>query len=229
MDTRMHIQMKQASPLHSSYTPLRNTLLRRSSVKQTESLAETNQLGPLSGQASASTYLLSTDTETSNMRGSRFNYNFTRVPVYFDSEKHMSDSSRPNTNSTRQSLDILSPNSDEPDPDSAYIDQTGAATPVVPDAGSVAPPISAAITTVVPTNLRQILTDWVPGPSRYGFQLKFQCGSSSGSVADLQAQAPNLVIFLSSMMQEIHIGTPLLQSEQMITLLCLLILGHYQQ
>ena len=37
------------------------------------------------------------------------------------------------------------------------------------------------------------MTNWVPGPNRYGFQLKFQCSSSSGSVADLQAQAPNLI------------------------------------
>jgi hypothetical protein len=43
----------------------------------------------------------------------------------------------------------------------------------------------------VPTNLKQIVTSWTPSASQYGFQLQFECASSSGSVADLQAQ-PNL-------------------------------------
>jgi hypothetical protein len=41
--------------------------------------------------------------------------------------------------------------------------------------------------------LIQILTSWAPGAARYGFQLKFRCRSTSGRVADLQAQAPNLI------------------------------------
>jgi hypothetical protein len=45
----------------------------------------------------------------------------------------------------------------------------------------------------VPINLKQVLTPWKGGADKYGFQVKFQCSSSSGSVADLQAQAPNLV------------------------------------
>jgi Domain of unknown function (DUF4157) len=63
-----------------------------------------------------------------------------------------------------------------------------------PDAGQAqggAQPALAAA--AVPVNLEQILTGWVGGKDKYGFQLKFRCGSSSGSVADLQAQAPNLV------------------------------------
>jgi hypothetical protein len=57
------------------------------------------------------------------------------------------------------------------------------------DAGTAAPAAPAA----VPVNLRQIVTPWAGGANKYGFQVKFQCSSSSGSVADLQAQAPNLV------------------------------------
>lgn len=44
-----------------------------------------------------------------------------------------------------------------------------------------------------PTQLYQILTNWTPGPNRYGFQLKFRCRSTSGNVRDLQSQAPNLI------------------------------------
>jgi hypothetical protein len=54
------------------------------------------------------------------------------------------------------------------------------------------PAAPAAPALAVPTNFQQILTGWAPGPTRYGFQLKFRCSSSSGSVADLQAQAPTL-------------------------------------
>jgi hypothetical protein len=67
-----------------------------------------------------------------------------------------------------------------------YLDQV----PAAPPAPAV-PAAPAALAT--PTDLQQILTSWVPGPSRYGFQLKFQCRSSSGDVRDLQSQAPNLI------------------------------------
>lgn len=66
-----------------------------------------------------------------------------------------------------------------------------------PDGGAAtataAPDAGAPAATAVPTNLRQIVTSWTPGASKYGFQVKFQCSSSSGAVADLQTQAPNLV------------------------------------
>jgi hypothetical protein len=37
-------------------------------------------------------------------------------------------------------------------------------------------------------NLQQIVTGWTPGADKYGFQVKFRVSSSSGAVADLQAQ-----------------------------------------
>ena len=66
----------------------------------------------------------------------------------------------------------------------------GAGAPAIPGPGPTLPATAGPGT---PTNLRQIRTSWTPGPDQYGFQLKFQCGSSSGKVADLQAQAPKLV------------------------------------
>lgn len=67
----------------------------------------------------------------------------------------------------------------------------------LPDAGVAAstPPAAPAkpVAKAIPTNLKQIVTSWTGGGSKYGFQLKFQCSSSSGKVADLQAQSPNLV------------------------------------
>ena len=59
--------------------------------------------------------------------------------------------------------------------------------------GGVAAPVVAAAAPARPTNLIQILTNWAPGPNRYGFQLKFRCRSTSGNVRDLQNQAPNLL------------------------------------
>ncbi len=92
------------------------------------------------------------------------------------------------TNHKLQSFDILLQDSDEPN--EPYLDQTGGAvSPIVTDAGTDA----ATTMHAVPTGLTQILTPWDPGTDRYGFQLKFQCASSSGHVADLQAQAPNLI------------------------------------
>lgn len=64
----------------------------------------------------------------------------------------------------------------------------GGATPAAPSPAAPAPAGPAT-----PNNLRQIRTSWTPAANQYGFQLKFQCGSSSGSVADLQAQAPKLI------------------------------------
>lgn len=55
--------------------------------------------------------------------------------------------------------------------------------------GSGAAPVA---NTAVPTNWQQIVTSWTGGPTRYGFQVKFRCSSSTGSVADLVAR-PNLV------------------------------------
>lgn len=68
--------------------------------------------------------------------------------------------------------------------DDSYIDQA-----------AHSPPASgpALATPAQPTNLLQLLTGWAPGPNRYGFQLKFRCRSTSGSVQDLQNQAPNLI------------------------------------
>lgn len=87
-------------------------------------------------------------------------------------------------------LDVLSDEEVEPSSEQHLDD--------LPDAGvSTAAPASTPDAGVakaaVPTNLKQIVTSWSPGSSKYGFQLKFQCSSSSGKVADLQAQAPNLV------------------------------------
>jgi hypothetical protein len=93
------------------------------------------------------------------------------------------------------SLDVLSNDSADPD-DPTFVDQT---TTALDDAGPDAGPAASdagiasdAGAPAVPVNLKQIVTAWVPGPSRYGFQLSFQCSSSSGQVTDLQAQAPNL-------------------------------------
>jgi hypothetical protein len=60
------------------------------------------------------------------------------------------------------------------------------------DGGVTAAAAGGGVATAVPTNFQQILTSWAPGPTKYGFQLKFRCSSSSGLVSDLQAQAPNL-------------------------------------
>lgn len=54
--------------------------------------------------------------------------------------------------------------------------------------GSGAPPAATA----VPTNWQQVVTGWTGGATRYGFQVKFRCSSSTGAVADLVAR-PNLV------------------------------------
>jgi hypothetical protein len=82
---------------------------------------------------------------------------------------------------------------------------TPAATPTadvgVPTPAGSAPGASAGVGTptgsgaglAVPVNLQQIVTSWTPGPDKYGFQLKFRVSSTSGAVADLQVQAPNLV------------------------------------
>lgn len=95
---------------------------------------------------------------------------------------------------TCRALDALTVEEEDPS-DEEYIDDArlrrrqldeGA-----PGAGAATP--TPAVPAAVPTNLKQTLTDWTPGASKYGFQLKFSCSSSSGAVADLQAQAPNLV------------------------------------
>jgi len=92
---------------------------------------------------------------------------------------------------TCRAIDALTVEEEETD-DPQHIDQAiqrdpdGGAAPA--DAGAVA----GAAPLAVPVNLKQIVTDWTPGPNKYGFQLKFHCASSSGSVADLQAQAPAL-------------------------------------
>jgi hypothetical protein len=73
-----------------------------------------------------------------------------------------------------------------------YLDETRVLARNGPDAGTAAPAgggSAAPAATAVPVNLRQIVTAWAPGASKYGFQVKFQVSSSSGSVADLQSQA----------------------------------------
>jgi hypothetical protein len=95
---------------------------------------------------------------------------------------------------TCRAIDALTVKDDDPG-DEEYLDQArtlqrnpegGAPAP----AGGAAPaPVAPA---AVPTNLQQVVTGWTPGPNKYGFQLKFRCSSSSGAVADLQAQAPAL-------------------------------------
>jgi hypothetical protein len=70
----------------------------------------------------------------------------------------------------------------------AHLDQTGG-TGGGTGGGSGGRGSGAA--TAVPTNLHQIVTSWTPGAGRYGFQLRFECESSTGSVADLQTR-PNL-------------------------------------
>ncbi|ONI77923.1 hypothetical protein ALI144C_31480 [Actinosynnema sp. ALI-1.44] len=81
-------------------------------------------------------------------------------------------------------LDVLSTAEGDDGTGGTFLDAVDAD---VADAGAL-----DAVGTAVPVDLQQILTSWTPGPTRYGFQLKFRCGSSSGQVSDLQAQAPNL-------------------------------------
>jgi hypothetical protein len=83
-------------------------------------------------------------------------------------------------------LDVLSTEEAADGTDGSFIDQAGAGV------GSGSGSGSAAATVAVPVNLQQLLTSWSPGAARYGFQLKFRCGSSSGAVADLQAQSARL-------------------------------------
>lgn len=94
----------------------------------------------------------------------------------------------------RPAIDVLTTEEGEDATDGDILDRMkiarqpgggGATATAASDAGAPA-------ATAVPTNLRQIVTSWTPGSTKYGFQVKFQCSSSSGSVADLQAQ-PNLV------------------------------------
>ncbi len=108
--------------------------------------------------------------------------------------------------SVRGRLDYLGEG--EPSEQSEILDQAGRTAPApsspspagragpapAPHASGPAPAAhpSAGPRRADPTGLIQILTPWHPGPSRYGFQLKFQCASTSGSVADLRAQAPHL-------------------------------------
>jgi hypothetical protein len=84
-----------------------------------------------------------------------------------------------------------------------YLDQADAGAPGPAPAGGGAPApadagapaaadAGAPAGAAVPVNLQQIDTGWVGGADKYGFQLKFRCGSSSGRAADLQAQAPKL-------------------------------------
>ncbi len=84
-------------------------------------------------------------------------------------------------------VDVLS--TEEAVSDGDAIDQ---AVPAPASAGP-APAPAAPAPPARPTNLVQILTGWVPGPNRYGFQLKFRCRSTSGDVRDLQNQAPQLI------------------------------------
>jgi hypothetical protein len=86
-------------------------------------------------------------------------------------------------------LDVLSATEGDDGTEGQFLDAADAGVPDagVPDAG----PADAGVP-AIPTNLQQILTDWTPGATKYGFQLKFRCSSSSGAVADLQAQAPKL-------------------------------------
>ena len=85
-------------------------------------------------------------------------------------------------------FDVLSTEEGVDGTDGSFIDQAdaGVGSGSGPGSGSGAP------TAAVPVNLQQLLTSWAPGASRYGFQLKFRCGSSSGAVADLQAQSARL-------------------------------------
>ena len=86
-------------------------------------------------------------------------------------------------------IDVLSNEGDVPD--GPHIDQAGPAPLVAGPAP--APALAAPVAPARPTNLLQLLTGWVPGPNRYGFQLRFRCRSTSGNVQDLQNQAPNLI------------------------------------
>ena len=83
-------------------------------------------------------------------------------------------------------FDVLSTEEGAEGTDGTFIDQADAG--VGSGSRSGAPAAAAA----VPVNLQQLLTSWSPGAARYGFQLKFRCGSSSGAVADLQAQSARL-------------------------------------
>jgi hypothetical protein len=89
-------------------------------------------------------------------------------------------------------LDVVTTDESDDGTGAEFLDQAdGGVATAAPDAGTA--DAGTAPAAAVPTSLRQILTSWTPGPTKYGFQLKFQCSSSSGRVADLQAQAPNLV------------------------------------
>lgn len=93
---------------------------------------------------------------------------------------------------TCRALDALTVEEDDPS-DPEHIDENesdgGAPPGGFPATAATATP---AVPAAVPTNLQQVVTGWTPGPNKYGFQLKFRCSSSSGAVADLQAQAPAL-------------------------------------
>ena len=86
-------------------------------------------------------------------------------------------------------LDMLSATGEEGEGE--ILDQTlarnggdgGTSAPSTSGSGSAAPAATA-----VPVNLQQIVTSWAPGPTKYGFQVKFRVSSSSGAVADLQSQ-----------------------------------------
>lgn len=95
-------------------------------------------------------------------------------------------SSAPGSACRSAALDVLAVG--EEVPRGPYLDQAAA-----PAAAPVAPAAPAAAGPARPTELLQLLTTWAPGANRYGFQLSFRCRSTSGNVADLQGQAPNLI------------------------------------
>ncbi len=86
-------------------------------------------------------------------------------------------------------IDMLSDGSAATDNEHT-IDQMPHAAPPAAPPPAVAPP--AGVGRAEPTNLLQLLTNWAE-PSKYGFQLKFRCRSTSGEVHDLQRQSPNLI------------------------------------
>lgn len=119
----------------------------------------------------------STDARTS------FAHDFSRMPVYHQAPASVEEIDR----SGESPIDVLSKEGEVPD--GPYLDQAAPAAPAAAPAPAPAAPAARAR----PTNLLQLLTGWAPGPTRYGFQLRFRCRSTSGDVRDLQNQAPNLI------------------------------------